>query len=96
LLLQVEEFVAISSALLINMGTLASDWLAAKKLAAIRVGGSDSQRWVQLLTTVSGWVSGCQQHQLHSATGSLLAPAEQYSQPLASWPNTKGLGQGLK
>ncbi len=36
--LQVEEFVGISAALLINMGTLSSDWLASKKLAAKRVG----------------------------------------------------------
>jgi hydroxyethylthiazole kinase-like sugar kinase family protein len=35
--LQVEEFVGISSSLLINMGTLSSDWLASKKLAAKRV-----------------------------------------------------------
>jgi hypothetical protein len=35
--LQVEEFVAVSSSLLINMGTLSSDWLASKKLAAKRV-----------------------------------------------------------
>ncbi len=35
---QVEEFVGISAALLINMGTLSSDWLASKKLAAKRVG----------------------------------------------------------
>lgn len=35
---EVEEFVAISSSLLINMGTLSSDWLASKKLAAKRVG----------------------------------------------------------
>jgi hydroxyethylthiazole kinase len=31
---QVEDFVKISSALLINMGTLSADWIAAKKLAA--------------------------------------------------------------
>eukprot|EP00878_Enallax_costatus_P033299 GHUV01036712.1.p1 GENE.GHUV01036712.1~~GHUV01036712.1.p1 ORF type:complete len:248 (+),score=99.97 GHUV01036712.1:527-1270(+) len=31
---EVEEFVCISSALLINMGTLSSDWVASKKLAA--------------------------------------------------------------
>ena len=34
---EVEEFVNISSALLINMGTLQSDWLAAKKLATAQV-----------------------------------------------------------
>ncbi|KAL6759904.1 hydroxyethylthiazole kinase [Haematococcus lacustris] len=31
---EVEDFVGISAALLINMGTLSSDWLASKKLAA--------------------------------------------------------------
>lgn len=31
---EVEEFVRIASALLINMGTLSSDWVASKKLAA--------------------------------------------------------------
>ncbi|GLC63144.1 hypothetical protein PLESTB_001986200 [Pleodorina starrii] len=31
---EVESFVTISSALLVNMGTLSSDWVAAKKLAA--------------------------------------------------------------
>eukprot|EP00775_Hariotina_reticulata_P010516 gene10516-10676_t len=31
---EVEDFVSISSALLINMGTLSSDWVASKKLAA--------------------------------------------------------------
>eukprot|EP00798_Chlamydomonas_sp_ICE-L_P011729 gene11729-5208_t len=31
---EVEDFVAISDALLINMGTLESDWVASKKLAA--------------------------------------------------------------
>jgi hypothetical protein len=35
---EVEQFVGISSALLINMGTLSSDWVASKKLAARRVG----------------------------------------------------------
>jgi hydroxyethylthiazole kinase-like sugar kinase family protein len=39
--LQVEEFVGISSSLLINMGTLSSDWLASKKLAAKRVGAAE-------------------------------------------------------
>lgn len=34
---QVEDFVSISSALLINMGTLSSDWVASKKLAAKKV-----------------------------------------------------------
>lgn len=34
---QVEEFASISSALLINMGTLSSDWVASKKLAAKQV-----------------------------------------------------------
>lgn len=35
---EVEQFVGISSALLVNMGTLSSDWIAAKKLAAKKVG----------------------------------------------------------
>jgi hypothetical protein len=34
---QVEEFVRIASSLLINMGTLSSDWVASKKLAAKEV-----------------------------------------------------------
>ncbi|KAJ9516239.1 hypothetical protein QJQ45_001150 [Haematococcus lacustris] len=34
---EVEDFVGISAALLINMGTLSSDWLASKKLAAKQV-----------------------------------------------------------
>ncbi len=34
---EVEQFVGISSALLVNMGTLSSDWIAAKKLAAKKV-----------------------------------------------------------
>lgn len=34
---EVEDFVKISSGLLINMGTLSSDWIASKKLAAKQV-----------------------------------------------------------
>ena len=34
---EVESFVSISAALLVNMGTLSSDWVAAKKLAAHQV-----------------------------------------------------------
>ncbi len=34
---EVEDFVAIASVLLINMGTLSSEWIASKKLAAQRV-----------------------------------------------------------
>lgn len=45
---EVEDFVSISSALLINMGTLSSDWIAAKKMAARQVGG-----WL-----VVGWLVG--------------------------------------
>jgi hydroxyethylthiazole kinase len=39
---EVEEFVGIASALLINMGTLSSDWVASKKLAASRVRGYET------------------------------------------------------
>jgi hypothetical protein len=35
--MQVEEFVRIASSLLVNMGTLSSDWVASKKLAAKEV-----------------------------------------------------------
>ena len=34
---EVEQFVGIASALLVNMGTLESSWVAAKKLAAKQV-----------------------------------------------------------
>jgi hypothetical protein len=34
---EVEDFTSISSALLINMGTMSSDWVASKKLAARQV-----------------------------------------------------------
>ena len=34
---EVEDFVGIAAALLINMGTLSSEWIASKKLAAQRV-----------------------------------------------------------
>jgi len=47
---QVEEFVGISSSLLINMGTLSSDWLASKKLAAKRVSGAAWRMGFNLLS----------------------------------------------
>lgn len=34
---EVEDFMTISTALLVNMGTLSSEWIASKKLAAMRV-----------------------------------------------------------
>ena len=36
---EVEAFTSISSALLVNMGTLSPEWVASKKLAAKRVRG---------------------------------------------------------
>lgn len=43
---EAEDFASISSALLVNMGTLSSEWVAAKKLAAKQVGwGGGGDRW---------------------------------------------------
>lgn len=53
---EVEDFVKISSGLLINMGTLSSDWVASKKLAAIQVGGSGPLSTAGVACAVQG---GC-------------------------------------
>jgi hydroxyethylthiazole kinase len=53
---QVEEFIGISGALLVNMGTLSSDWVASKKLAAARV-----SEWIRAPCTASGMHMCCVQ-----------------------------------
>ncbi|SER38242.1 hydroxyethylthiazole kinase [Faunimonas pinastri] len=42
---EVEDFVAISGALVVNIGTLSSDWIAAMRLAALKAGAA-GKPWV--------------------------------------------------
>jgi hypothetical protein len=83
----VEEFVAISSSLLVNMGTLSSDWVASKKLAAKQVSacgakhapGPASQAQQQPIPTLAALASAHGWLQIHNTVDRYMHPQDAQS-----------------